>query len=75
VLIALIVFTPEAITALRAALNNQCADTLNPHDLPGIRPQPNGIAGEDEDSCAWDDQTQFAAADTKNTQRYLIVRE
>jgi len=26
VLIALIVFTPEAITALRAALNNQCAD-------------------------------------------------
>ena len=33
------------------------------------------MAGEDEDSCAWEDQTQFAAADTKNTQRYLIVRE
>jgi hypothetical protein len=28
-----------------------------------------------EDPCAWEDQTQFAAADTKNTQRYLIVRE
>ena len=25
------------------------------------------------DPCAWEDQTQFVAADTKNTQRYLVI--
>jgi hypothetical protein len=52
-----------------------CVDPLRSPDLPGHRPQPSGMAGEDGDSCASEDQTQFAAADTKNTQRYLIVRE